>query len=246
MSPAPAAQVLGELNARAAGAPAEAILALAIRTWPSGLACACSLGLEDVVLVDMIAQGPIRPRVFLLDTGRLHEQTYETLAALRTRYRIPIEIYFPQAEAVQALVTAKGPCSFYESLENRQECCAIRKREPLGRALAGAPAWITGLRREQSPTRAEVRAFEWDAANGGLVKVNPLVDWTLAQVLDYVRSRRVPYNPLHDQGFPSIGCAPCTRAVPAGEDPRSGRWWWERPETRECGLHAHSQRKERS
>jgi len=245
MNPVADAPLLGELNARAAGASAEGILALALRTWPSGLACACSMGLEDGVLLDMIAQGAIRPRVFFLDTGRMHEETYGTLAALRNRYGIPIEIYFPHAEAVQALVTAKGPCSFHESLENRQACCGIRKREPLGRALAGAAAWITGLRREQSTTRAHTRAFEWDAGNGGLVKVNPLVDWSLAQVLDYVRSRRVPYNPLHDQGFPSIGCAPCTRAVPPGEDPRSGRWWWERPETRECGLHTHSQGKER-
>ena len=237
---------LAELNALAVGAPAEAILALAIRTFQPAITCACSMGLEDVVLLDMLAQGRIRPRIFFLDTGRLHSETYETLAALRVRYGLAIEVYFPQAGAVEALVTAKGPCSFYESLENRLECCRIRKREPLGRALAGARAWITGLRREQSPTRADTRAFEWDDGNGGLVKVNPLVDWTLARVLAYVRSRRVPYNPLHDRGFPSIGCAPCTRAVPAGEDPRSGRWWWERAETRECGLHAHAQRKEQA
>ena len=227
-----------ELNVRAAGCRPEEILALALGAFHPRIAFACSMGLEDVVLVDMVSRSEPRPRIFFLDTGRLHQETYDTLAALRARYAMPIEVFCPDAAAVAALVSAKGPNSFRESLENRHECCAIRKKEPLGRALAGADAWITGLRREQGPTRWGVQAFEWDADNGGLVKVNPLADWSLAQVLAYVRAHDVPCNPLHDQGFPSIGCAPCTRAVRPGEDPRSGRWWWEEPESRECGLHA--------
>ena len=143
----------------------------------------------------------------------------------------------PRTEAVQGLLAAKGPNSFYLSLENRRECCRIRKVEPLGRALAGASAWITGLRRDQGQTREALRAFQWDAAGGGRVKLSPLVHWGLEEVWAYIRARGVPYNPLHEQGFPSIGCAPCTRAVGPGEDGRAGRWWWERPEHRECGLH---------
>lgn len=227
-----------ELNASAAGCRPEAILALALRAFHPRIACACSLGLEDVVLLDMLSRCELRPRIFFLDTGRLHQETYDTLAAVRARYAMPIEVFCPSAAAVAALVTAKGPNSFYASLENRHECCGIRKKEPLGRALAGADAWITGLRRDQGPTRWAVQPFQLDEDNGGLVKVNPLADWTLEQVLEHVRAHHVPCNPLHDQGFLSIGCAPCTRAVRPGEDPRSGRWWWEEPESRECGLHA--------
>ena len=226
-----------ELDRRYQGAPAEAILEAALGAFHPRLAFACSLGLEDVALLDLIAAREPRPRIFFLDTGRLNQETYDTLAALRARYGLPIEVWFPRAEAVQALLTAKGPNSFYESLANRLECCRIRKVEPLSRALRGADAWITGMRRGQSSARAGVEPFEWDAANG-LVKVNPLARWTLDQAWAHVRRRGVPYNRLHDLGYPSIGCAPCTRPVQQGEDPRAGRWWWELDGRKECGLHA--------
>jgi len=228
---------LREHNAAVAGAGPARILEAAARAFHPDLAFACSLGLEDMVLLDLMAALEIRPRVFFLDTGRLHQETYDTLAAARQRYG-PIQVLFPQAAAVEALVAAKGPNSFYDSLEDRKECCRIRKVEPLGRALAGASAWITGLRRDQAATRGELAVFEADAANGGLTKISPLLDWTLEQTWAYLREHKVPHNPLHDLGFPSIGCAPCTRAVAPGEDLRAGRWWWENPEHKECGLHA--------
>ena len=229
-----------ELNQLCLDAPAERILDTALRAFHPRIAFACSLGLEDVVLLDLIWRRECRPRIFVLDTGRLPQETYDTLAAVRARYGLPIEAYFPDTAAVQALLAAKGPNSFYASLENRLECCRIRKVEPLGRALAGAAAWITGLRRDQGATRGGLDPFQWDADHGGMVKVNPLVHWSLEQVWDYVRVHDVPCNPLHARGYPSIGCAPCTRAVQPGEDPRSGRWWWERPEHKECGLHPQS------
>jgi phosphoadenosine phosphosulfate reductase len=234
----PSAGLAESLAQRYRHAPAEEILDAALRAFHPRLAFGCSLGLEDVVLLDLLWRREPRPRIFTLDTGRLGQETYDTLAALRARYGLPIEVYFPRTEAVEALLAAKGPNSFYESLENRRECCRIRKVEPLGRALAGAAAWITGLRRGQSSQRGQLEPFEWDEANGGLVKVNPLAHWSLDQLWAYVRARDVPYNPLSDQGYPSIGCAPCTRAVQPGGDLRSGRWWWEQPEHKECGLHS--------
>jgi phosphoadenosine phosphosulfate reductase len=233
----PSEALARDLGQRYQDAPAEAILDAALAAFHPRLAFACSLGLEDVALLDLIARREPRPRIFFLDTGRLNQETYDTLAAVRARYGLPIEVYFPRAEALQALVTAKGPNSFRDSLENRQECCRIRKVEPLGRALAGAAGWITGLRREQACTRSGLDPFQWDPGHGGLVKVNPLVHWSLEQVWAYLRAHDVPHNPLHDRGYPSIGCAPCTRAVAPGEDLRAGRWWWERPEHKECGLH---------
>jgi phosphoadenosine phosphosulfate reductase len=233
----PSAAWAEDLGRRYAEAPAEAILAAALDAFHPDLAFACSLGLEDVALLDLIARGGLRPRVFFLDTGRLNQETYDTLEAVRARYGLPIEVYCPRTEAVQALLAAKGPNSFYASLENRSECCRIRKVEPLGRALAGASAWLTGLRREQGPTRGGLGPFQWDPEHGGLVKVNPLFRWSLPEVWAYVRAHDVPHNPLHERGYPSIGCAPCTRAVAPGGDPRSGRWWWEEPEHKECGLH---------
>jgi phosphoadenosine phosphosulfate reductase len=221
-------------NDRLARAEPEAVLLAAAHAFMPDLAFACSLGLEDVVVLDHLARLPAPPRIFFLDTGRMHQETYDTLAALRSHYGLPIEVYFPRAELLQPMLAAKGPNSFLGSLEARRECCRIRKVEPLSRALAGCRAWITGLRRDQAPTRAALGPFEPD---GDRVKVNPIIDWSLERVRDYVRSRRLPHNPLHDQGYPSIGCAPCTRAVAPGEDPRAGRWWWERPEHKECGLH---------
>ena len=176
-------------------------------------------------------------RVFALDTGRLHDETYLTAERVRMKYDLEIQWMFPQREAVEQLIRVKGLYSFRDSLDNRHECCGIRKVEPLGRALAELDAWFTGLRREQSVTRTEGAEVEIDAAHGGMTKVNPLIGWTMEQVRAYAKANAVPVHPLHDKGFPSIGCAPCTRAIQPGEHPRAGRWWWEDPENKECGIH---------
>lgn len=206
---------------------------------PVGLAC--SFSAEDMVVLDLVweleVQIPAQVRVFALDTGRMGEETYEAAEAVRARYGIPIEWHFPEREAVERMEREKGLLSFRASLENRHECCRIRKVEPLGRALRGLAGWITGLRRDQSVTRAALAPLEVDEAHGGILKINPLADWTWDQVWAYVEQRRLPVNRLHLQGYRSIGCAPCTRAAAPGEHPRAGRWWWESPEHRECGLH---------
>ncbi|HJV22972.1 MAG TPA: phosphoadenylyl-sulfate reductase [Holophagaceae bacterium] len=227
---------LDALNARLAGAPAEALLREALRLHPKGLRLACSLGLEDMALLHLIRTARLPIDAFVLDTGRLHPETY-TLLALAQEHYAPLQVFFPESAAVEAYVNAEGLDAFRRSLELRKACCAIRKVEPLQRALRGASGWITGLRRDQSPTRIRAAAFELDWANGGILKVNPLIDWTLEATWAYVKAHNVPVNPLHHAGFPSIGCAPCTRAIAPGEDPRAGRWWWESPEHKECGLH---------
>ncbi len=207
----------------------------------SRLKLACSFGAEDIVLIDMITQTTDAPRIFVLDTGRLHEETYRTIERCREFFGIEFEIYSPDTQALQQLVSKKGPFSFYESIDNRHECCGIRKVEPLRRALADADAWITGLRRQQSVTRTELPFVEVDESHRGIFKLNPLAGWSVDQVWEYIKERRLPYNKLHDQGFPSIGCEPCTRAIKPGEDIRAGRWWWESPEHKECGLHVRDQ-----
>ncbi len=217
----------------------EEILRWAIDTFSPDIALASSFGAEDVLLIDLLSRVAPGVRVFTLDTGRLPEETYDLMDRIRNRYGIAIDSYFPDREAVQRLEREKGFYSFRESIENRKECCSIRKVEPLRRALGGLQAWMTGLRRDQAVTRTETGAVEWDEANG-LVKVNPLVEWNNEQVWDYIRAHDVPYNSLHDRDYPSIGCAPCTRAVQPGEDIRAGRWWWENPENKECGLHEQS------
>ncbi len=227
------------LNRTFRGAPAGAILEFAISTFSPNLAFACSFGLEDVSLLDLIGRRPEKPRIFFLDTGRLHQETFDILAAAKARYSLSIETFFPKHEAVEAFVNREGPNAFYDSLQLRKDCCFIRKVEPLNRALHGATAWITGLRRDQAATRSDLGPFEVDHAHGGILKVNPLIEWSLDETWAYVRKHDVPYNALHDQGFPSIGCAPCTRAVEPEEDIRAGRWWWEAPEHKECGLHSH-------
>jgi phosphoadenosine phosphosulfate reductase len=213
------------------------LLGWALENFHPRIALAASFGAEDVVIIDMLAR--LRPdaRVFTLDTGRLPPETYALVDTIRERYAIAIEVYFPQPEGVETMVREHGVNLFYKSVENRKRCCGVRKVEPLGRALAGLDAWITGLRREQAVTRTEVRKVDSDADHGGIFKINPLADWTWDQVWAYIRAHDVPYNALHDRGYPSIGCAPCTRAVEPGEDLRAGRWWWETPETKECGLH---------
>ena len=220
------------------GAPSVTLAAVMAHHPHAALACA--LGLEDVALVHMVSLLPKAPRIFVLDTGRLPQETYGVLTALRARYGLPIEVYFPDFRRVEAYVNEHGPDAFRDSLELRRACCAMRKVEPLARALRGADAWITGQRRAQGPTRQGLARFERDADHGGILKVNPLVDWSLEETRGYVAAWGIPYNPLHDQGYPSIGCAPCTRALAPGEDERAGRWWWERAEGKECGLHPHT------
>jgi len=185
----------------------------------------------------MLCKITSKPRIFTLDTGRLHQETYNVMDAVREKYDIDIEVYFPKADQVEKMAREYGLNLFYKSPELRRLCCNIRKVEPLSRALSELDAWITGLRREQCLTRAEIKKVEIDKGNEGIVKINPLADWSSAQVWTYVRKNKVPYNELHDQGYPSIGCAPCTRPVSPGEDLRAGRWWWESQNVKECGLH---------
>lgn len=197
---------------------------------------ASSLAAEDMVLTDLILKAKLPISIFSLETGRLNQETLDVLAKVKAHYGYDIELFYPQQDAVDRYVAQHGLNAFYESVDLRRECCRIRKVEPLGRALAGKQAWVTGQRRAQSSTRAELAVQELDTANG-LTKFNPLADWREEDVWHYIRSNDVPYNALHDQGFPSIGCAPCTRAVQPGEDLRAGRWWWENPDSKECGLH---------
>lgn len=208
----------------------------ALRAHFSGrIAFSTSLGLEDQVITDAIFRNDLDVDVFTLDTGRNFKETYDTLAETVKHYGKPIRAMYPQTEAIQQYVTLKGINAFYESVEQRKECCYIRKIEPLNRALAGAEVWITGVRAAQSDFRANMKFFEWDEQRG-LVKFNPLLNWKSKDLWAYVKAHQVPYNKLHDQHFPSIGCAPCTRAVAVGEDERAGRWWWE-SHNQECGLH---------
>ncbi|MFQ5716081.1 MAG: phosphoadenylyl-sulfate reductase [Nitrospinales bacterium] len=216
---------------------AQEILAWAAEQFGRRVALAASFGLEDMVIIDMISKIDRRFVVFTLDTGRLHEETYDTMERVRSKYGVEIKTYFPDSQAVERLVREKGFFSFRNSLDNRKECCAIRKVEPLKRALADLDAWVTGVRREQSVTRANVKKVENDPDHPPLIKINPLIDWTQSQAQAYIEKHNVPVNPLHEKNFPSIGCAPCTRPILPGEDARAGRWWWEDPEHKECGLH---------
>jgi len=208
----------------------------AVAAEHSTVALASSLGAEDMVLTDVCLRHDLGIEIFTLDTGRLHPETLELIGAIERRYGYRLKVYRPRAEAVEAYVQTHGPDAFYESVVLRKTCCAVRKVEPLRRALAGKSVWITGLRRAQSVTRHDLAETEFDAVHG-ILKLNPLAAWSDADVQAYLHTFAVPVNPLHARGYPSIGCAPCTRAVAPGEDPRAGRWWWEQAETRECGLH---------
>ncbi|MBI4209685.1 MAG: phosphoadenylyl-sulfate reductase [Deltaproteobacteria bacterium] len=216
---------------------AQEVLQWALETYHPKITCASSFGAEDVVVIDMLVKIRKDARIFTLDTGRLPQATYDVMQALMDKYGIKFEVYHPKADAVEEMVSQQGPNLFYESIENRKRCCGVRKMEPLSRALKGMEAWITGLRREQAVTRTDTPRVEIDKSQGGIVKVNPIIDWTTDQTWDYIKKNKVPYNKLHDQGYPSIGCEPCTRAIKPGEDLRAGRWWWESPEYKECGLH---------
>lgn len=211
------------------------VLADAVRDF-SPVTFANSLGAEDMVLTDFIAKHQPDIVMFSLDTGRLPQETYDLMQAVREHYSVPLNIYFPDNTQVENYVAKNGVNGFYDSIDNRKSCCHIRKVEPLKRALAGKKAWITGMRRDQAVTRGGLEVSSFDADHG-MQKINPLLDWSNAEVWEYLKQNNVPYNKLHDRFYPSIGCAPCTRSVTPGEDIRSGRWWWENPENKECGLH---------
>jgi phosphoadenosine phosphosulfate reductase len=215
---------------------AEEVLSFFLEKYKNRIALASSLGVEDQVLTRMVVNIDPKTRIFTLDTGRVFPETYDLIARTNEKYGIKLNIYFPDAGQVEKMVLEKGINLFYESIENRKNCCNTRKVEPLKRAFKELDVWICGLRKDQSVTRFFTKMVEWDEANG-LVKINPLLNWTEKQVWAYIKENEVPYNELHDKGFPSIGCQPCTRAVKPGEDVRAGRWWWETPEQKECGLH---------
>jgi len=224
------------LNEQWAGLSAEEIIKKALTFFGNKITFATSLGAEDQVITYMISKIDKSAEIITLDTGRVFPETYDLLHRTVNRYGIAIKSYYPDTAQVEEMVNTKGINLFYESIENRKLCCNVRKIVPLRRALQGKDAWITGLRREQSVTRTDLKIVEWDAANE-LIKINPLLEWSEEQVWDYIKTKNIPYNKLHDLGFPSIGCQPCTRAIEKGEDLRAGRWWWEMPDSKECGLH---------
>lgn len=215
-------------------------LKLLVNRFPGEVVFSTSFGLEDQAITHFIAANTIPVNIFTLDTGRNFPETYSTWSRTVEKYKLTITAWYPEAKAIQQFITAKGPNSFYESVENRKECCYIRKVEPLQKALKGNKIWITGIRAEQSNNRHEMQMLEWDEVNQ-VMKFHPLLNWTWGQVKQFVSRNDVPYNPLHDKGFVSIGCAPCTRAIKPGEDFRAGRWWWEDNSKKECGLHIHAE-----
>lgn len=232
-----AAAEAAEAARRFAGASPQELMTWALDRFRGRITIASSFSLEDCVVIDIATRIDPQVRVFALDTGRLPEETLLTADRVREKYRVSVEWRFPERAAVETLERNKGLYSFMESLDNRHECCGIRKVEPLARALQGVAAWVTGLRRDQSVTRSDTPEVELDVGHGGIAKLNPLIGWSFADVQAYAETNRVPINALHKRGYPSIGCAPCTRAVAPGESPRAGRWWWENPESKECGLH---------
>jgi len=216
---------------------APEILEWALGTFEQRIGLASSFGAEDVTVIDMMAKIDKNANVFTLDTGRLNQETYDVMDDVRAKYGIKINAFFPDQKEVEEMVKSLGMNLMYASVENRKLCCGIRKVHPLGRALAGLDGWITGLRRDQAATRADTKKIEIDSSHGGIIKLNPIADWSSDMVWDYVHKNNVPYNKLHDLGYPSIGCEPCTRPIKIGEDPRAGRWWWESAANKECGLH---------
>lgn len=227
---------INKLNEKFEKQAPEVVLQYFIQKYKSKICLASSLGPEDQALTQMIIAVDKSVKIFTLDTGRLFPETYSLIDKTNKRYNIRIEVFFPDNESVEGMVNTKGINLFYDSLEKRKLCCHIRKIEPLKRAFAGHEVWICGLRKEQSVTRTSNKMIEWDDQNN-LIKINPLIYWTERELWQYIKDNDIPYNMLHDEGFPSIGCQPCTRAVKEGDDIRSGRWWWEEPLHKECGLH---------
>lgn len=228
---------LEQLEAALSGKNIVEQLTFLAAAYPNQVVFSTSFGLEDQVLTHFISENKLPISVFTLDTGRNFQETYATWNKTLIKYGQEIAVFYPNTEGVEKLVRAKGPNSFYDSVENRKECCYIRKVEPLGRALKGQKIWITGIRAEQSANRLDMKNIEWDDGHQ-LTKFHPLFDWTFEEIKAFTKKNGIPYNPLHDKGFVSIGCAPCTRAIAAGEDFRAGRWWWEDASKKECGLHA--------
>ena len=226
------------ISARSAGLPIHEVIRQLEIEFPGQVTFSSGFSYEDQVITHEILSHDLPVSVFTLDTGRMFPETYSVWSSTNERYGNHIVPYYPRHDALEKFVTEKGPNSFYESVENRKECCFIRKVEPLRRALAGKAVWITGLRAEHSPARQDLTVFEWDPGNN-IIKYNPLLHWSTGQVKEYINQNDVPYNSLHDRGFVSIGCAPCTRAIRPGEEFRAGRWWWEDASKKECGLHVH-------
>jgi phosphoadenosine phosphosulfate reductase len=229
-----------DFNKRFRDEPVTGVLEKLLSTHDGKIIFTTSFGLEDQVITDMICRHDLNVKIVTLDTGRLFEETYKTYRSTLEKYGKPIIPYFPPQAEVEELLAKKGPFSFYESIENRKECCHIRRVIPLTRALEGMEIWVTGIRAQQSATRSGLSLFEWDEGYQ-LVKYNPLLHWDIEAVRNYIKENNVPYNILHDRGFPSIGCAPCTRAIQPGEDFRAGRWWWEQNSGKECGIHTHNE-----
>jgi phosphoadenosine phosphosulfate reductase len=227
---------LHKLNQKIDGLSPEEGLSFLSDLFYGKVAFSSSMGQEDQVITHMVTENTLPVKIFSLDTGRLFPETLELLARTENRYKTKIKVYYPERQSVESLVDNIGINGFYDSAENRKSCCYVRKVEPLKRALSGNSIWVTGLRAEQSSNRLSMEKLEWDEANQ-IIKFNPLLDWTYEQILRFIEENKIPYNPLHDKGFISIGCAPCTRAIHPGEDPRAGRWWWEESK-KECGLHA--------
>jgi phosphoadenosine phosphosulfate reductase len=225
-----------ELNKKMEGSSPREILKYFIGEYKGKIVQSTSLGAEDQVITDMICSIDNKTRIFSLDTGRLFQETYNLIEKTNEKYKISIDIYFPDWQKVEEMVREKGINLFYRSIENRKRCCYLRKIEPLKRALKGTEVWISGIRRDQTVSRFYTKLVEWDETHN-MIKINPLLNWTEKEVWAYIKDNNVPYNILHDRGYSSIGCQPCTRAIKPGEDFRAGRWWWEEPDNRECGLH---------
>ncbi len=230
-------QEVHSLNQQFETQTAEAVLAWALERFHPRIALSNSLQTEDMVVLDIAWRIQPQVRVFTLDTGRLHQETYDMMDRVRERYGSALEVLFPDSAEVEAMVRAKGLNLFYESVENRHACCGVRKVNPLRKQLASLDAWVTGLRRDQWATRSNIPKIELDAANGGVLKLNPIADWSQEQLDVYVKANNVPQHGLYSKGFTSIGCLPCTRPTKPGENPRAGRWWWEQDLQKECGLH---------
>jgi phosphoadenosine phosphosulfate reductase len=236
----PTQNTIQQLLLQADGLSISSFLKLLTEQYPGQVVFSSSFSYEDQAITNEILSNQLPVKIFTLDTGRMFPETYSVWSSTNAHYQTQIKAYYPNQDALQDFVAAKGPNSFYESVENRKSCCFIRKVEPLRRALAGNAIWITGLRAEHSPDRKDLPMIEWDEANQ-VIKYHPLLHWTTAEVKAYIQKNHVPYNPLHDKGFVSIGCAPCTRAIRPGEDFRAGRWWWEDADKKECGLHVHEE-----
>jgi phosphoadenosine phosphosulfate reductase len=229
-------ELVKKLNTHLENKTLEEVLSYFLLNYKNRTTFSSSFAAEDQVISDAILKINPHGKIFTLDTGRLHPETYDVMDATNLKYNIKIDVYFPDYTSIQNLYKTQGINGHFESIEKRKNCCFIRKIEPLQRALNNMDIWITGLRSQQSITREDVPLIQWDD-NFKIIKVNPIIKWTQEEVWNYIKDNKVPYNKLHDQGYPSIGCAPCTRAIKDGEDIRAGRWWWENPEHKECGLH---------